>query len=153
MDGKSWNVGVVGYGMSAKTFHIPFVTQLPELKLYAVVQRSPTPADDAATDHPGIKAYRNAQDMVRDAAVDVVVVTTAPDSHFELVKLALAAGKHGMRPLTLPALQVCLAPRLLLTATALSSCLREAIHANVARGSRASRHCAVAKKAAGCLPE
>ncbi|QRD86848.1 NAD binding Rossmann fold oxidoreductase [Aspergillus flavus] len=32
--------------------------------------------------------------MVKDHAVDIVVVTTAPDSHLELAKLALNAGKH-----------------------------------------------------------
>lgn len=92
---KTWNVGVVGYGFSAKIFHIPFVAQVPELKLYAVVQRSPKPDDNAEHDHPGIKSYRSAEDMVQDPAVDVVIVTTAPDSHFALCRLALEAGKHG----------------------------------------------------------
>lgn len=89
------NVGVIGYGFSAKTFHIPFILQVPDLQLYAVVQRTPTPDDDAERDHPGIKSFRSTEDMVRDPAVDVVVVTTAPDSHFPLTKLALENGKHG----------------------------------------------------------
>lgn len=92
---KTWNVGVVGYGFSAKTFHIPFLQQIPELKLYAVVQRTPKPDDDAEKDHTGIKSYRTAEEMIKDPAVDVVIVTTAPDSHFDLCKLALEAGKHG----------------------------------------------------------
>ncbi|RJE25235.1 hypothetical protein PHISCL_02448 [Aspergillus sclerotialis] len=94
MASQSWNVGVVGYGFSAKTFHIPFVQQVPELNLYAVVQRTPKPDDDAEKDHPGIKSYRSTEDMVKDSAVDVVIITTAPDSHFELAKLALESGKH-----------------------------------------------------------
>jgi predicted dehydrogenase len=89
------NVGVVGYGFSAKTFHIPFVQQVPDLNLYAVVQRTPKPDDDAEKDHPGVKSFRSTEDMVRDAAVDVVIVTTAPDSHYPLTKLALENGKHG----------------------------------------------------------
>lgn len=32
--------------------------------------------------------------MVKDAAIDVVVITTIPTTHFELCKLALANGKH-----------------------------------------------------------
>ena len=95
MSSKTWNIGVVGYGFSAKTFHIPFVQEVPELKLYAIVQRTPKPDDDAEKDHPGIKSYRTSEEMVKDAGVDVVIVTTAPDSHFELVKLALENGKHG----------------------------------------------------------
>lgn len=92
---KSWNIGVVGYGYSAKTFHIPFLQEVPELKLYAVVQRTPKPDDDAEKSHPGVKSYRTTEEMVRDAGVDVVIITTAPDSHFALAKLALEAGKHG----------------------------------------------------------
>lgn len=96
MASQSWNVGVVGYGFSAKIFHIPFVREVPELKLYAVVQRTPKPDDDAEKDHPGIKSYRSTEDMVKDSAVDVVIITTAPDSHYQLAKLALESGKHGI---------------------------------------------------------
>jgi predicted dehydrogenase len=95
MASKTFNVGIVGYGFSAKTFHIPFIQDVPQFKLYAVVQRTPKPEDDAEKDHPGIKSYRSAEELVQDAGVDVVVITTAPDSHFYLAKLALEAGKHG----------------------------------------------------------
>lgn len=88
-------MGVIGYGFSAKTFHIPFISAVPELKLYAVVQRTPKPDDHAENDHPGIKSFRATEEMVKDSNVDVVVVTTAPDSHLSLTKIALEAGKHG----------------------------------------------------------
>lgn len=96
MASKIYNVGVIGYGFSAKIFHIPFIAQLPEFKLHAVVQRTPKPDDDAEKDHPGIKSYRTTEDLVKDPAVDMVIITTAPDSHFALGQLALNAGKHGM---------------------------------------------------------
>lgn len=98
MASKSYNVGVIGYGMSAKVFHIPLITVVPYFKLYAVVQRSPKPNDDAEKDHPGIKSYRTTEEMVKDPTVDVVIVTTAPDLHLSLTKLALNAGKHGLLP-------------------------------------------------------
>ncbi|KAF4206908.1 hypothetical protein CNMCM8927_004243 [Aspergillus lentulus] len=94
MASKTWNVGIVGYGFSAKIFHIPFVAEVPPFKLYAIVQRTPKPEDDAEKDHPGVKSYRTAEDMIQDAAVDVVIITTAPDSHYALAKLALENGKH-----------------------------------------------------------
>ena len=98
MASKIYNVGVVGYGFSAKIFHIPFVKEVPELKLYAVVQRTPKQDDDAEKDHPGIKSYRTTEEMVKDEGVQVVVITTAPDSHYALAKLALENGKHGKLP-------------------------------------------------------
>ncbi|KAJ5196925.1 hypothetical protein N7449_007404 [Penicillium cf. viridicatum] len=98
MASKTYNVGVVGYGFSAKIFHIPFVKEVPELKLYAIVQRTPKQDDDAEKDHPGVKSFRTTEEMVQDPAIDVVIITTAPDSHFALSKLALEAGKHGKCP-------------------------------------------------------
>ncbi|KAM5485300.1 hypothetical protein McanCB56680_002222 [Microsporum canis] len=94
MSAKTYNVGVIGYGMSAKVFHIPFISALPEFNLYAIVQRTPSASDDAQKDHPDSKVYRSVEELVKDAAVDVVVVTTTPDSHFSLAKQALEARKH-----------------------------------------------------------
>jgi predicted dehydrogenase len=99
MSSEKFNVGVIGYGMSAKIFHIPFITHVPELHLYAVVQRTPKPGDDAESDHPGVRVFRSVTDLFEDEGVDVVIVTTAPDQHFSLTKQALEAGKHGEHPL------------------------------------------------------
>lgn len=97
MSFEIYNVAVIGYGMSAKVFHIPLIGTVSRFKLHAVVQRNPKPEDDAEKDHPGVKAYRSAEEMFRDAAIDVVVVTTTPESHFQLTKAALESGKHGMK--------------------------------------------------------
>ncbi|EHY59143.1 hypothetical protein HRR83_001585 [Exophiala dermatitidis] len=94
MAGGKYNVGIIGYGLSAKIFHIPFVLDAPEFNLYAIVQRHPKPEDDASKDHPGIKSYRSAEDLLKDDQVHVVVVTTAPDSHLQMAKLAIEAKKH-----------------------------------------------------------
>jgi predicted dehydrogenase len=95
MTTKSFNVGIIGYGLSAKTFHIPFINYLSEFTLYAVVQRSPKPGDDASKDWPDAKIYRSVEELVADANVDVVVVGTAPVMHFEMAKRALENEKHG----------------------------------------------------------
>lgn len=95
MASPTYNCAIIGYGMSAKVFHIPLVTAVPELNLYAIVQRSPKANDDAEKDHPGIKSYRSSEEMVKDRGVDVVIITTTPETHFDLAKLALGAGKHG----------------------------------------------------------
>lgn len=95
MTSLKYNVSVIGYGLSAKVFHIPLIEAVSQFRLYAVVQRSPKPQDDAKIDHPGIKTYRSTEEMVKDAAIDVAVITTTPESHFSLTKLALENGKHG----------------------------------------------------------
>lgn len=80
--------------MSAKIFHIPFIATTPQFKLHAIVQRSPKNGNSAPADHPEAKHYTDVQDLLADAAVDVVVVTTPPDNHFALTKAALESGKH-----------------------------------------------------------
>lgn len=96
MSSKIYKIAVIGYGFSAKVFHIPLIETVSRFKLHAVVQRNPKPEDDAEKDHPGVKAYRSAEEMLEDASIDVVVVTTTPESHFQLTKAALERGKHGM---------------------------------------------------------
>ena len=80
--------------MTLQVFHIPLIQVVPNLKFYAIVQRTPKPQDDAGKDYPGIKSYRSSEEVVADSEVDVVVVTTAPTSHYELAKLAMENGKH-----------------------------------------------------------
>jgi predicted dehydrogenase len=57
MTSKTWKVGIVGCGSSAKIFQIPFIQALPEYKLHAIVQRSPKVGNDAAKEHIGVKNF------------------------------------------------------------------------------------------------
>lgn len=91
---KTYNVGVVGYGLSAKIFHIPFINDSKFFKLHSIVQRSPKPNDDASKDWPDTKSYRSIDDLLKDKEVDVVVLTTTPATHFALASQAMKAGKH-----------------------------------------------------------
>ena len=95
MASQPFNVGIVGYGSSAKTFHIPLITCVPELKLHAIVQRNPTSENNVEKAHPDVKSYRSTEELAQDKEVDVVVVTTIPETHFELAKLLLENDKHG----------------------------------------------------------
>ncbi|KAL4791324.1 oxidoreductase [Aspergillus venezuelensis] len=88
------NVAVVGYGFSAKTFHIPFILHHAGFNLYGVVQRSPRPGNTAGDDFPGVKVWRDAFDSINDENVDVLVITSTNDTHFPLSRAALEGGKH-----------------------------------------------------------
>merc|ERR1712093_615137 len=94
MASKTYNVGVIGYGMSAKVFHIPLILRTPTFTLSAIVQRTPKPNDSAAKDHPSAKIYSSATDLFADSNLDIIVITTTPDTHFSFTKSALEAGKH-----------------------------------------------------------
>lgn len=92
---KPFNVAVVGYGLSAKVFHIPLILALPDdFNLYGIVQRSPKPDNDASKDFPGIKLFRSVDEVYADSNVDLVVITSTPGTHFSMCKGALEAGKN-----------------------------------------------------------
>jgi len=80
--------------MSAKVFHIPLIQVTPSFILHSIVQRTPKPNDDASKDHPSAKIYHSADEMFADPSIDVIVVTTTPNTHFSFAKAALESGKH-----------------------------------------------------------
>lgn len=86
---------VIGYGMSAKIFQIPFLQALSQhFSVYGVVQRTPTAENNAEKDIPSIKTWTSSSEMIKDSNVDLVVVSSIPDAHFQQCKEALEAGKH-----------------------------------------------------------
>lgn len=92
---KKINVAIIGYGLSAKVFHIPLILAIPSsYTLYGIVQRSPKAGDDAGADHPGIKTWRSADEMFLDSAVDLVIITSIPSTHYTFTQQALAANKN-----------------------------------------------------------
>ena len=82
---------VLGYGFAGRIFHSPFVHAVPGLELATIVQRH---GDNAATDYPGTRILRSVDEAFGDAAIDLIVVATPNDSHVEMARRALEAGKH-----------------------------------------------------------
>jgi scyllo-inositol 2-dehydrogenase (NADP+) len=84
-------VAVIGFGLAGQVFHAPFVSAVPGLKLEAIVQRK---GDSAAKAYPSARILRSVEEALGDAAVQLIVVGTPNETHFELAKQALLAGKH-----------------------------------------------------------
>jgi scyllo-inositol 2-dehydrogenase (NADP+) len=84
-------VAVVGFGLAGKVFHAPFVSAVPGLKLEAIVQRK---GDEAAKAYPEARILRSFEEALEDAAVRLIVVATPNETHYDLAKQALQAGKH-----------------------------------------------------------
>lgn len=100
----SLNVGLIGYGFSTKSFHLPFIIPNPDLKVYAFFQRSEAPKDPkgakagshCTVDWPDAKFYRNADDFFADEKIDLVIVCSQHDTHAEYAEKAMRSGKHGI---------------------------------------------------------
>ncbi|HMF63091.1 MAG TPA: Gfo/Idh/MocA family oxidoreductase [Edaphobacter sp.] len=85
------NTAVIGFGLAGRVFHAPFVSAVPGLRLDAIVQRR---GDEAAKAYPGVRILRSFDEVLKDAAVQLVVVGTPNETHFPLARQALLAGKH-----------------------------------------------------------
>jgi len=70
------------------------LAEVPDFDLRGLCDRDPEPLRSLARRHPDVKAYRDFDRMLDDAAIEAVVVTTPPETHFPLVLKALQAGKH-----------------------------------------------------------
>lgn len=91
------NLVVLGYGLSAKINHIPFIRNTPGLALHSIVQRSPTATNSASQDHPGVKTYSTTTEFYASpdsSEVSLVIVTTSNNTHFSYCKEALENGKN-----------------------------------------------------------
>jgi predicted dehydrogenase len=84
-------VAVIGFGLAGRVFHAPFVSAVPGLKLEAIVQRR---GDEAAQAYPGIRILRTVDEAFSDSSISLIVVGTPNETHYELAKKALEAGKH-----------------------------------------------------------
>jgi scyllo-inositol 2-dehydrogenase (NADP+) len=84
-------VAVVGFGLAGRVFHAPFVSAVPGLHLEAIVQRR---GDEAAKAYPKTRILRSFEEALADAAVQLVVVATPNETHYDLARKAIEAGKH-----------------------------------------------------------
>ncbi|WP_415328867.1 Gfo/Idh/MocA family oxidoreductase [Chryseobacterium sp. MMS23-Vi53] len=84
-------VGLCAFGMSGKVFHAPFLKEHPGFFLSAIVERS---KEDSKEKYPDAKIYRSVEEMLVNADIELVVVNTPVQMHFEHTKMALEAGKN-----------------------------------------------------------
>ena len=84
-------VGLCAFGMSGKVFHAPFLKEHHGFFMSAIVERS---KEDSKEKYPNAEIYRSVEEMLKNADIEVVVVNTPVQTHFEYVKMALEAGKN-----------------------------------------------------------
>jgi len=83
--------GVVGYGVAAQFMHLPFIITNPEFELQTILQRH---GDTAKDKYPSVQIVRSLDEMLADDSLELIVITTPNDSHFDYAFRALEAGKH-----------------------------------------------------------
>jgi len=84
-------VGVIGYGMSAKVFHLPLIIDNEQFQLTAICTSQNKIVSEK---YPLISTYPTVNEFILHSGVDLVVITTPNDTHFAIVKSCLENGLH-----------------------------------------------------------
>ncbi|KLT65091.1 Gfo/Idh/MocA family oxidoreductase [Pedobacter sp. BMA] len=83
--------GLLAYGMSGKVFHAPFLNNHKGFQLKAVVERN---QKKATADYPDLISYGSIDELLNDGEIELVVINTPNNLHFEHSKAALQSGKN-----------------------------------------------------------
>lgn len=86
-------VGLVGLGWAARAFHVPALSQIPEVAMVGGADLDPAQRATWAKE-TGIAAFETFEELVERGRPEVVVVGTPPDSHRALCLAALERGLH-----------------------------------------------------------
>jgi predicted dehydrogenase len=85
------STALLAYGMSGKLFQAPFVAAHPGFALQAVLERTEKRLQH---DYPDVLSYNSLTELLANPAIELVVVNTPNNTHFDLARQALQAGKH-----------------------------------------------------------
>ncbi|MCP4078258.1 MAG: oxidoreductase [Gammaproteobacteria bacterium] len=84
-------VGIIGYGNSAQTFHLPFITSNESLELVAI---SSSQTEAIKERYPTISIFDSADDLILNSGIELVIITAPNHVHYSLAKQALEQGLH-----------------------------------------------------------
>lgn len=86
-------MALLSYGMSGKIFHAPFLELHPGFELVGSWERSKKLIQQ---DYPEVNNFATLESILEDKNIDLVIVNTPIETHFEYTKKVLLAGKHAV---------------------------------------------------------
>lgn len=87
-------LGVVGCGVVATAYYLPYIARMKEAELVAVCDRVPTRIAACMRLFGAKEAYQDYHEMVERAEIDAVLILTAPGTHVPFALKAIDLGKH-----------------------------------------------------------
>ena len=91
-DGPAVRVGILGYGAIGHE-HTAAIAQTAGLTLVAVCDPNPLRVEAARSLAPEVRGWARGEDLLADDEVDLVIVSTPPNTHADWTLRALEAGK------------------------------------------------------------
>jgi scyllo-inositol 2-dehydrogenase (NADP+) len=84
-------VGLIGFGLAGQAFHAPVIRGVSGMELACIVERKGTRAREK---YPEVRVARTLEELLADKEIQLCVIATPNDSHFELARACLLAGRH-----------------------------------------------------------
>lgn len=85
------STAIISYGISSKTFHLPFITTHGGFSLDLILERS---GETCKEKIPSVKVVKTLDEVLNEPSIDLVVVASPNTTHFPYTKALLEAGKH-----------------------------------------------------------
>ncbi len=82
---------VIGFGLSGRVFHAPFIHSHSGFEITKVVERN---HQYSKAIYPYVEVVTDYKDAINDKNIDLIIVSTPNIYHYQLAKEALLAGKH-----------------------------------------------------------
>jgi len=98
----SLKIGLMGYGFAGATFHAPVIEHCGRASVAAIATGQ---TGRARADYPHAKIVADLDALLALDEIDCIVIATPNDTHFDLARRTLEAGKHVVvdKPVTLTA--------------------------------------------------
>lgn len=91
---KKVKIGIIGVGRLGYEHACNLANRVPNTELVAICDRKEDRAKQVAEELDVAKYYTDAKDLCADPEVEAVVIVTNTDSHTDMIKIAMDAGKH-----------------------------------------------------------
>ena len=91
---------LASYGMSGRVFHAPLLFTNDHFELYKILERRNNNSHER---YPGSIIVRSYDELCSDSNVELIVVNTPDNTHYNLARQALESDKHVVveKPFTL----------------------------------------------------
>ena len=83
-------VGLLGFGLAGQAFHAPIIRGVPGMELACILERKGTQAQEK---YPEVRVARTIEELLADREIQLCVIATPNDSHYELARACLLAGR------------------------------------------------------------
>jgi len=83
-------VGLIGFGLAGQAFHAPVIEGVQGMELACILERRGTRAQQ---EYPSVRVARSLDELLADKTIQLCVVATPNDSHYEYAKACLLADR------------------------------------------------------------